>query len=111
MRRAVIVLFLVVTSWVVQTGRVYAEEAMDKSVRKLGRGLMNVATGWLELPMQLSSGMSETGGVEGFFLGLGKGAVWTVFREGAGAIETATFFIPVPEDYGPLMQPSTVFDY
>ena len=83
---------------------------MDKSVRKLGRGLVNVATGWVEFPMQWSAGMSETGGVEGFFLGLGKGAVWTILRTGAGAIETATFIFPVPGDYGPLMQPPTVFD-
>lgn len=88
----------------------YSQGTVDKSVRKLGRGLVNVATGWVELPMQLSSGMSGTGGIEGFFLGLGKGLVWTVLRTGAGAIETATFLLPVPSDYGPLMQPPTVFE-
>ena len=94
----------------VRPGLVFADGVPDKAVSKLGRGLVNVATGWLELPMQLSNGMSEAGGVEGFFLGLGKGAVFTVLREAAGFYDTATFLFPVPSDYAPVMQPPTVFD-
>ena len=109
MKRATIIFLFLMIVLVVQTTPVYSEGTTDKSVRKLGRGLVNVATGWLELPMQISAGMSESGGPEGFFFGLGKGVVWTVLREGAGVYDTATFLFPVPSDYGPLMQPPTVF--
>lgn len=110
MKRAAFILLFLLTLSLLQIDPVHAEGVPDKAVRKLGRGLTNVATGWLEFPMQISNGMSETGGVEGFFLGLGKGAVWTVLREGAGVYDTATFLLPVPSDYQPLMQPPTVFD-
>ena len=94
-----------------QTRPALADGTVDQSVRKLGRGLANVLTGWFELPTQISSGMSEAGGIQGLFLGLGKGAVWTLFREGAGVYDTVTFLFPLPADYEPLMQPPTVFDY
>ena len=109
MRRLVpILLFLFIFPFV-QPEPVSAEGVPDKAVQKLGRGLTNVATGWFELPMQISSGMSESGSVQGFFIGLGKGAVFTVLREAAGVYDTATFLFPVPSDYSPLMQPPTVF--
>ena len=104
-----LILLALFTGFILQTEPAFAQGTTDKVVRKLGRGLVNVTTGWLELPMQISSGMSESGGVEGFFFGLGKGVVWTVLREGAGVYDTATFLFPVPSDYGPLMQPPTVF--
>lgn len=109
MRRITLIVLLLLTVAVLPAPA-YAQSTLDKSVRKLGRGLVNFFTGWIEFPMQLSAGMSETGGVEGFFLGLGKGVVWTVLREGAGAYDTVTFIFPIPADYEPLMQPPTVFD-
>ena len=105
-----IFLFLFIFPFV-QPGLVFAEGVSDKAVSKLGRGLVNVATGWLELPMQIGSGMSESGSIQGFFIGLGKGAVFAVLREGVGAYDTLTFLFPIPSDYGPLMKPPTVFDY
>lgn len=110
-QRDFLFLFLfLLTVLILRTDPSYAEGTVDKSVRKLGRGLVNVATGWVELPMQVSSGMSEAGGIQGLFLGLGKGAVWAVLREGAGVYDTATFLLPIPSDYGPIMQPPTAFD-
>ena len=109
MKRVARVLAFLCVVFILQTKPAYSEGTTDKSVRKLGRGLTNVATGWLELPMQISSGMSESGSVQGFFIGLGKGAVFTVLREAAGVYDTATFLFPIPSDYAPLMQPPTVF--
>ena len=109
MKRCIpILLFLFIFPFV-RPNLVFAGGVPDKAVSKLGRGLVNVATGWFELPMQISSGMSESGGVQGFFIGLGKGAVFTVLREAAGVYDTATFLFPLPSDYAPLMQPPTVF--
>ena len=109
MRHLAFILFFSFTLSVLPTKPAYSQGVPDKVVLKLGRGITNVLTGWFELPMQISSGMSESGGPEGFFLGLGKGAVWTVFREAAGVYDTATFIFPVPSNYEPLMQPPTVF--
>ena len=109
MKRWIPIFFFFFAFLFVQQNFVFADGVPDKAVSKLGRGLVNVATGWFELPMQIGSGMSESGSVQGFFIGLGKGAVFTVLREAAGVYDTATFLFPIPSDYAPLMQPPTVF--
>ena len=109
MRHRLVALFVLLTVLFLLTEPVYAEGTSNQMIQKLGRGLVNALTGWFELPMQIGSGMSESEGIQGFFLGLGKGVVWTVLREGAGVYETATFLLPFPNDYEPLMQPPTVF--
>jgi len=110
-RRIAVVLSILSTVLILQTGPAYSQGVpSDEVVRKLGRGLVNVATGWFELPMQLGAGMSEAEGIEGLFFGFGKGLVWALLREGAGVYETVTFLIPLPADYEPLMTPPTVFD-
>ena len=101
---------ILLASLLLRTGFAFAEGDVDKSVRKLGRGVVNMATGWLELPLQTGSGMSNAEGPQGLFLGLGKGVVWTLLRTAAGIYDTATFFIPLPNDYEPLLQPPTIFD-
>ena len=76
---------------------------------KLGRGVVNTATGWGEIPKQTILGSKESGflgGVGGFFKGIGLGVARTL----AGAFEIATFWAPVPDRFEPVMQPATVFD-
>ncbi len=76
---------------------------------KLGRGLINTATGWGEIPKQTIIGSQEDGvlgGIGGFFKGIGLGVARTL----VGAFEIATFWAPVPERFEPVMQPSTVFE-
>ncbi len=75
---------------------------------KLGRGVVNAATGWVEIPKQTVVGGQQNGvlgGIGGFFKGIGLGAARTL----AGAFEIATFWAPVPERFEPVMQPATVF--
>ena len=75
---------------------------------KLGRGALNAVTGWMEVPMQTVIGSKEDGvlgGVGGFFKGIGLGVARTL----AGAFEIATFLVPVPDRFEPVMQPPTVF--
>ncbi|MBI4573481.1 MAG: exosortase system-associated protein, TIGR04073 family [candidate division NC10 bacterium] len=77
---------------------------------KLGRGVVNTATGWGEIPMQSALGSKEDGvlgGIGGFFKGIG----FAVARTLAGAFEIATFWAPVPERFEPVIQPATVFDW
>lgn len=75
---------------------------------KLGRGVLNAATGWAEVPKQAvigGQGEGVLGGFEGFFKGVGLGVARTL----AGAFEVVTFWAPVPERFEPVMEPDTVF--
>jgi putative exosortase-associated protein (TIGR04073 family) len=75
----------------------------DDAVDKLGRGLSNVITSPLEIPR----GMGHAGEKNGFFAGvttgLLKGTANFVKRALVGAFEVATFPVPVPEDYAPII--------
>ena len=76
---------------------------------KLGRGVVNAATGWGEIPKQTVVGSNNggfLGGVGGFFKGIG----FAVARSVVGGYEIATFWAPVPDRFEPVMQPPTVFD-
>ncbi len=73
--------------------------------KKLGRGISNVAFGWLEIP----KGVEDVGDKNNFIAaatwgpiyGAGKAAVRTL----AGAYEIATFPVPWPKNFEPLVQP------
>lgn len=90
----------------------FASDAGDYvagSGTKLGRGVVNGATGWAEVPKQTVIGGQDggaTGVVGGFFKGIGMG----VARTAVGAYEIATFWAPVPERFEPVMKPATVFE-
>jgi hypothetical protein len=61
---------------------------VEKSINKLGFGLLNMATGW-------SAILFEPFRYSNKFTGLVKGIWRTVTNTSGGAIHTATFFIPV----------------
>lgn len=67
---------------------------------KLGRGLTNTCTGWIELPFTLQKRCREHDYMVGIFLGLPEGLFKALLRTGAGVYETVTFFVPFPNDYG-----------
>lgn len=76
---------------------------------KLGRGLANTLTGWVELPKNIYSTSVEDNPLAGITLGLAKGAGMTLVRTGAGIFEIATFPFPLPEDYKAILEPEYVF--
>ena len=76
---------------------------------KLGRGLGNVFTGWLELPLNIQRYMGPHDQATGLFTGIVVGLVRAVGRTGAGVYETATFFLPYPEHYEPILPPLEYF--
>lgn len=84
------------------------EEATHGMSAKFWRGLVNVATSWIELPKQIHRETRDTG-LPGPFVGLLKGVGMTVYRCVGGAIETATFPMPVPDSYCPLLKPAFVW--
>lgn len=81
----------------------------EGAARKFGRGTVNTSTGWLEVFKQPVLGAQERGvegGVLGFFTGIGM----TVARTVVGVYDTASFLVPVPEHFEPVMRPELVFE-
>jgi len=74
-------------------------------LRKLGRGLANMATGVLEVPRTIVTVTEEDGYVAGVSYGVVKGVAWAVLRSAVGAYETLTFLIPLPFHYDPILEP------
>ena len=76
---------------------------------KLGRGLANTLTGWVEIPKNIYTTSTEENALAGMTLGLAKGAGMTIVRTGAGIYEIATFPFPLPENYKAILEPEYVF--
>ncbi|HET6421679.1 MAG TPA: exosortase system-associated protein, TIGR04073 family [Geobacteraceae bacterium] len=87
-----------------------AQDVVNGMGNKAGRGIANLATGWLELPKQIYVTSKESGTVQGIFLGPLKGIGMTVVRTLAGVGELATFFVPYPGFYDPYIEPKYVWD-
>ena len=83
----------------------FAQDAFTK----LGRGVANTLTGWIELPKNIYNTSVEGNAFTGMTLGLAKGAGMTFVRTGAGIYEIATFPFPLPENYRPILEPEYVF--
>lgn len=108
---AVIILALVVALTVAPSLSFAGEggDFVNNAGHKLGRGVANVATGWVELPKTIHAEASAHDAFTGIVYGLMKGAGKTVIRTGAGAYEVATFLFPVPKDYQSVIDPEYVF--
>ncbi len=76
---------------------------------KLGRGVANTLTGWVELPKNIYKTSVDENAFAGLTLGVAKGAGMTIVRTGAGIFEIATFPFPLPEDYRAILEPEYVF--
>ncbi len=89
----------------------HADEAYrNGSARKLGRGLANVVSAPLELLRETSLVSQKDGGLAGMTIGVVRGVMSTVIREGAGIAEVLTFYMPAPvADFQPLVKPEFVF--
>ncbi len=94
--------------------------AQANPLRKLGRGICNVALGVLEVPVKIYDVNQEEGGLAAVTYGALLGLSYCVAREVVGVTEVITFFVPLPgckEDpreegwgYGAIMRPEWVID-
>jgi len=82
---------------------VFAANAGDK----LARGLVNFATGWLELPQKIADTSKESNAFVGVTYGAVKGVGYGAARMGTGAFDAVTFIVP-PYDK-PIMEPKYAF--
>jgi len=103
MKKAIIIALLALIIVNIAT----ASYAQDMT-RKLGRGVGNILTGWIELPKNIYDTSVEDNVFAGIILGTAKGIGMTVMRTIVGAYETVTFPLPLPEDYTPIVEPEFV---
>jgi putative exosortase-associated protein (TIGR04073 family) len=87
-----------------------AEEVVSGMSGKAARGLVNVATGWLEFPRQIYSTYQNHGPVQGCLVGPFKGIGMMVARTAAGALELFTFYLAYPGFFDPYLEPQYVWD-
>jgi putative exosortase-associated protein (TIGR04073 family) len=88
-----------------------AQEVVNGMAGKAGRGVANLATGWLEFPKQIHETAVQDGTAQAIFLGPLKGIGMTVLRTLAGAGELATFFVPFPGFYDPYLDPPYIWQH
>lgn len=81
---------------------------IDKIFTKLGRGIVNVLTGWVEIPRNIAKEWRRTDPFTGTVIGLFRGLGWAVARTFAGFYEIISFPFPVPRNYEPVMQPEYI---
>lgn len=102
--------------WVVAAGVVFGLWAAPGAwaqdpIHKMGRGMVNVLTSWIELPKQLHMGSQEANPISGLGWGLVKGTGLMVLRGGVGAYEVLTFPIPYPKDFASPYEQMELPDY
>ena len=81
----------------------------DSATTKLGRGIANVITGWVEIPKRISETSQAQGTMAGITWGLLRGLGYGFVRTAAGCYELFTFPFPAPPNYEPVIQPAYVF--
>jgi putative exosortase-associated protein (TIGR04073 family) len=84
-------------------------DVIEKMGKKLGRGIVNVSTGWVEIPKNIYDTTVESNPFLGITFGTLKGTGMSIVRTGAGAYDILTFLFPIPKDYMPLLKPEFVF--
>ena len=83
---------------------------LHPAFNKLGRGLGNALSGWMEIPLNVGTRYSPSDAGTSFFTGLVYGVVKGVVRTAVGVYETATFFLPYPEDFAPILPTLAYYD-
>ncbi|MBI3020673.1 MAG: exosortase system-associated protein, TIGR04073 family [Candidatus Omnitrophica bacterium] len=80
-----------------------------KAFAKFLRGMVNVLTGWVELPKRVHETTLRSGAGAGFTYGFVRGLGYGFIRTSGGVYEVITFPFPAPPDYKPVMQPAYIF--
>lgn len=78
-------------------------------IEKLGRGITNTATGWIEFPKEIGKQAEKSLGLAGVVVGPLKGLAKAIGRTVVGIYDALTFLIPLPRRYEPVIEPEYVF--
>lgn len=115
MRISFILLLVLLTSAGVVQGAAtaneltHAEDVVQDMSSKLNRGVVNILTGWGEIPRQMIISGQDKGWWAVLPVGIPAGAIMTVVRTGVGVFETGLFFIPINDSYGSIIEPAFVW--
>jgi putative exosortase-associated protein (TIGR04073 family) len=84
---------------------------LEKRFTKLGRGVTNIAFGWLEIPLTTNKRLEDGhSGADVLVVGPTLGTVRAIMRTGIGIVEVLTFPVSSKEDdFGPWIYPEYVF--
>lgn len=85
------------------------ETEIEQITHKAMRGLVNVVTGWGEIPRQMVRTGRSDGALFILPLGIPRGLIMSVIRTGTGLLELAFPFDAVTHDYEPLLIPTYVW--
>ena len=80
-----------------------------RAIGKLGRGIVNLITGWVEIPKGIYDVSQRHGVLSGLTLGTLRGTGYGFIRTVAGGYEAVTFPFPAPPHYRPVMRPEFIF--
>ena len=75
------------------------DPSSQNPIRKLGRGIVNVALGVFEIPININDIAMKEGPPQAISYGLLKGVGLFILRELVGATDAATFLFPLPGTY------------
>lgn len=99
-------ILLLASVMAVASGNVHAGDNYGVKIgKKLGTGLANIATSWLEVPKSMINTYNQANLVFGLTGGLAKGLVNMGGRIVTGAIDVATFPLPTK----PIPQPALIW--
>ena len=107
MVKRVVLTAVMLTAWLGACPTLWAQDP----IHKMGRGVVNVLTGWIEIPKNIHVGSQEDNPVVGLGRGLFKGAGLTVLRAGVGLYEALTFPLPYPKDFASPYESMAIPDY
>ena len=111
-RRVLVGLLCMVAGLAIPISAAAKESAAGNDLlRKLGRGIANVATCPLELIRTPELVGRRDGYLAGMSVGILQGAFRTIARGLVGAFEVFTFYSERPNHYAPIMQPEFVWSH
>ncbi len=99
---------LLMTITFLSTPLVPQARAEEDMWSKLGRGISNIGTGWMEIFNQPTQMAEEKRWPIALAGGIPKGIFYFYMRTMVGVYETVTFFVPAPANYQPIMEPEFI---
>ena len=102
--RNLIATFLIIATVLLCATPSYGQDVINK----LGRGVANLFTGWIEFPKEIINVTSSDGDVKGLFVAPIVGLWKALGRTFVGLYEIVTFPIPLPAGYEPIVYPEYV---
>lgn len=86
------------------TPLVAEKQVLDRIANKLETGVLNLMTGWLEVPHTIGRQVRSLGPVVGPPIGVVEGTIRGALRTLAGVYDIVTFYLPIPAHFRPVME-------